>query len=650
MLCELRLRDFALIDALTIEFGPGLNAITGETGSGKSLVVTALELLAGARPRGGVGAWVRAGAERAVLEAAFEPPAANTPAAARVEDWFERYLPELAHERWREEDLVHVARVLDGGGRSRARVLGSTVTLAALAELVALLLEVNGQFEQRAVLDGARQTAWFDEIASSDEVAAALARYADDRRTWIAARRERERVDDLARERDGRATFLRLALEELDGLEPRPGEGSELRRERELLRQSERVVSELGQTAAELSEDDGAIVARLGGIADRLARWSNAAEPLHACAEELSAGLLHLENAASGLVSFLSDVESDPRRLDHVETRLERLERAARRHGLVEPEDVDGLAAHAAALRGEADELEDLDATGERVRAEEARALERVGAAAVALTRARRAATPAFVAAVRPLLDRLGLAAAELVPGGLDGIDGRAGVSGELSASERAPEHADPSASGRFGPLGDHLVEFAWRPNPGEPARPLAHIASGGEAARVFLALRCAAAQGGARATADARRALVFDEVDAAVGGRLAPKVAACLAELAGGVQVLTVTHQPAIAARADRHLAVVKRVRDGRSVSRAVRLEGTARLSEVAAMIAGSGRSPAARAEAQRLLDVGDEAGRGETGRRGAPRGRSTRAPNSRPTRPATATTATTGATRRSA
>jgi len=637
MLHELRLRDFALIDRLAIEFGPGLNAITGETGSGKSLVVTALELLAGARPRGGVGAWVRAGAQRAVLEAVFEPPAPDDPTAALVDAWFERHLPEFGGGAWREEDELLVARVLDGGGRSRARVLGSAVRLGALAELVGLLLEVNGQFEQRAVLDGARQTAWFDEIVAGAawrgdgrgagpvdgdaDRAGLLARRADyrgARDAWLATRRACAEVEERALQRDGRATFLRLALEELEALAPRPGEGSELRRERELLRQSERVVSELGTTAAELSEGDAPIVARVAAIADRVARWSNAAEPLHDAAEELSTGLLHLENAASALVSFLSDVEADPGRLDHVETRLEHLERAARRHGFADAGGVDRLAAHTEELRREADELEDLDAALERARTREDAALAVLREASGALTAARRARTEDFVAAVAPLLDQLGL--------------GRAELRAEFVRATSGPDADAPSAQ-RYGPSGEEEVQLSWRPNPGEPARPLAHIASGGEAARVFLALRCAAAAGaGARAGSgsragsgggtvssagtgsSARRSLVFDEVDAAVGGRLAPRVAECLARLASGgdgaarsgAQVVTVTHQPAIAARADRHLAVVKRTRAGRTVARAVLLEGTARLSEVAAMIAGSGRSPAARAEARRLLATG--------------------------------------------
>lgn len=646
MLHELRLRDFALIDRLAIEFGPGLNAITGETGSGKSLVVTALELLAGARPRGGVGAWVRAGADRAVLEAVFEPPPEGGPAAARVDAWFDRHLPEFEGGAWREEDELLVARVLDGGGRSRARVLGSPVRLGALAELVGALLEVNGQFEQRAVLDTARQTRWYDEIAAGavgagpaagagtatgvgnsgraraqeGRLAKALATYRERRSDWLAARRERQDVEDRARERDGRATFLRLALEELDALAPRAGEGSELRRERELLRQSERVVSELGTTAAELSEGEVPIVAQVGAIADRLAAWSSAAEPLHEVAEELSASLVHLENAAAGLVSFLSDVESDPRRLDHVEARLERLERAARRYGLCDPDGVDRLASHAEQLRDEVGGLEDLDASLERCIAAEGAARDRVARAAASLSRARRARAKDFVAAVAPLLDRLGLGRAELEASFV-----RCGTSGDQSNEHRASgagtdvtgDTVGVGGSGgerRFGPLGEEEVELVWRPNPGEPARPLAQIASGGEAARVFLALRSAAAAGASDGSS--RRCLVFDEVDAAVGGRLAPRVAECLSALGqvgpestrGSAQVITVTHQPAIAARADRHLAVVKRTRGGRTVARAVLLEGTDRLSEVAAMIAGSGRSPAARAEARRLLAAGPD------------------------------------------
>ncbi|QDU83493.1 DNA repair protein RecN [Planctomycetes bacterium Pla163] len=658
MLHELRVRDFALIDRLTVGFGPGLNAITGETGSGKSLIVTALELLGGARPRGGVGIWVRAGAERAVLEASFDVPRPTDPTHAAVSAWFERHLPELDGERWSEDGELLVVRVLDGGGRSRARVQGLSVTVAALGELVRELLEVNGQFEQRAVNEPTRQTAWFDEIADrraadtatgrtvrkgsdpgGSSIADALTVYVAAREDWLGRRAERLALEERARERDGRATFLRIALEELEALDPRGGEGSELRRERELLRQSEQVVGDLGATAGALSEGEDPLISQVAVVADRVARWANAADPLHQVAESLSTGLLHLEDAAARLVSFLGGVESDPQRLEQVEVRLAALERAARRHGL----DVDRLALHVEALRTEADELDDLDGARERLRRDESVALARVEDAARELTERRRERAGTLTEMVQPLLDRLGLAQARLdVCFTERGAVGGA-VGGALGGGDDA-EDGEADGARRFGPTGVEDVTLSWSPNPGEPARPLAHIASGGEAARVFLALRCAATGavfGEAPRAAGPRRStgaepdldtaslrthtLVFDEVDAAVGGRLAPKVAECLAALARGGQVLTVTHQPAIAARADRHLAVVKRTRDGRTSAQAVVLEGSARLSEIAAMVGGSGRSATARAEAERLLACGGvrraRAGT-EEARGGAPHG----------------------------
>ncbi|MEZ5978646.1 MAG: AAA family ATPase [Planctomycetota bacterium] len=612
MLLELHVQDFALIDRLAVAFGPGLNAITGDTGSGKSLLVTALELVAGARPRGGAGAWVRSGAERATIEARFALPGEGTGLGADVAEWFEANLPELGHEHgdaWRDEGELLLVRVLESNGRSRARVQGRTVTVAALGELVRRLLDVHGQFEQRGIDDPAQQLAWFDEVAEHTTdlpIAERRAAYVASRRAWLDARADHVRLLDASAARDGRETFLRLAVEELERLDAKPGEARELESERHLLRQSTRVVSELGGAAGALSEGDDPLVSSVASLADRVASWSSASPKLAHVAEELGAALVHLEEAAQSLVSFLGGVEADPARLEWIETRLHDLERLARRHDATP----DGLAARAAEVRAELDGLEDLEARRDDAERRESEALARLVRDARALDEARRAAAPAFAAALRPHLDALGLESAELwAEFEVDSEDGD-----------------DPQR--HFGPSGASPIVVAWRPNPGEPAQPLARIASGGEAARVFLALRCVAAGpvdpprwGGGGGTGGDRpsragtprgdgavRTLLFDEVDAAVGGRLAPRVGDALAALGTVSQVVTVTHQPAIAARAHRHVAVRKRTSGGRTASEARALEGTERIAEVAAMIGGPSASAAARAEAGRMLGLDRE------------------------------------------
>jgi len=583
MLLELRVRDFAIVDRVDIDFGPGLCAITGETGAGKSLVVAALDLVRGGKPRGGSAVWVRSGAERAVVAARFALPPLGSRRADAIAAWFGRHTEASAPPRSLDGngELV-IERVLEAKGRSRARVGEHVVGAAALSEIADLFIEVNGQFEQRGLEDGSCALRWFDEVVAQPELEHAKTTYAAARAGWRDASAEAQRRRARMIDRDGRAAFLELALAELDRLAPQAGEALALREEREVLRHAQRIAADLGPATDLLSEGDEPIVAAVSALAERVGAWARLLPRLAPVATALENALVQLEDGAAELVAFTRNVEADPARLECVELRLAELERVARRHG----SDVEQLAGLQERLRLEHDELLDLDADVQRANDAEAAARALLEAAAATLDGRRRAAAPAFEGRVGPYLARLGLADAR------------------LSAWFEEPE----GASAAFGPDGRSAIELVWQPCAGEPPRPLVAIASGGEASRVFLAVRCAAARrtgGELRPHVDAgdARTLLFDEVDAAVGGRLAARIAECLDELGAGGQVVAVTHQAAVAARAERHVAVCKTIVGGRAVSRAMALVGDERVEELAAMIAGADATDHARREARRML-----------------------------------------------
>ena len=577
MLVELVVRDLALIEEAALTVGPGLNALTGETGAGKSLFVGALELLLGHRPRGDAAGWVRRGAERARVEGRFSLPDGRV--ARRVRDWIGANLPELADDGDAGPGLeLVVGRTVFPDGRTRAHVDHRPVTLKSLKALVPQLLEIHGQNEHQLLLEPVEQIRLVDAFGGLEPRARA---YADARARW---RELGERLETLERdraERRERLEFLRFQAGELDGVDPRPGERAELAGERELLRSAAELGAELGALSREMSEADDALLDRLRA-ADRLVeRWRATIERLAPVHEELAAALVHLEEAAAGLASFVDGVEVDPRRLEEVEERLADLERLERKHGVP----ADELPERRAALAAEVATLEHDEEGASSLAEDHARAREELAKAAGELSRARRRLGTKLSRAVEAVLVELGLANAKV----------------SLAVEPRGESAAEPSAAcddeHRFGPHGSDDVELLLAANPGEPPRPLRHVASGGETARIMLALRTVLAG------CDAGRTLVFDEIDSGVGGRLGPAVGQHLRALAEHHQVLCVTHLPAIAALAHEHLSVEKETRGKRTRTRVVRLEGDARVREVAAMIAGGAGEETARAEAKRLL-----------------------------------------------
>lgn len=577
MLVEITITDLALFERAGLEFGAGLNAVTGETGAGKSLVIDALELLLGARAKASV---VRKGAERARVEGRFLLPLEGY--GEVVASWLGEHLPEALEEREDEAELeLILTRAIGRDGRSRAHVNHRPVTQRLLRELAGRLVEIHGQNDHQRLFEPSEQLRLVDAFGGLGD---ALGGFRERRARWIDASDRLDAVESAESERLQRLDMLRFQVAELAEADPSAAEVDSLRSERAILRHAADLGAELGAVADELSEGEGAALDVVRRAEQAVAQWAGRVGDLEGAAEELREASLRLEEGARALVGFLSEADVDPARLEEVEARLGVLERLERKYGKSASE----LEALRDELEAELSDLEGGDADRDELRAEVDAAREAMAESARRLTAARKKLAKPLQKAVEAGLADLGLE--------------RARFELTLTPHAKGPDAAADGAGRdvdrrRFGPNGAEGVELLLAANPGEGAQPLRAVASGGEAARILLALR------GALAVRRSTPTLVFDEVDAGVGGRLGPKVASSLEALGEHHQVLCVTHLPAIAARATRHLKVEKSVRAGRTTTRITFLTGQERVGEIADMIAGGADQPTAIAEAERLL-----------------------------------------------
>ena len=540
MLRSLRIENFVLIREADLAFGPGLNAVTGETGAGKTILAQALGLLLGAR---GDAGYVGPGAEEAYVEAELDLP----------EGLLEQEgLEALAELRPESEDTLVAARRVFVDGRTRAYAWGRGLPREELARAVERLLAMSGQFEQRRLARPAFQLDVLDAYVGEEQ----LRRRDELGRAWRALVAARRRHADAARASAGHAERLeelRELVARTEGLEPDAEE--RLRTERERLRHLSEIAS-AATTAAEavapeLSDSPGAaeLAARAAAAVAPVARL---APELAAIAEELRESELRLREAASSVRLFLASLDDEPGRLDAVEDELERIAEAKRRFLAATYEE---LLARAEAARSELAGLDggaDPVASAERALAE---AEARVEELAAELSRVRAEAAPAFAAEVRAELAGLAMGEGEF----------------RVELSPREP-----------GPAGRDEIAFLVRPNPGLPFAPVAETASGGELSRIALALRAVAHAGAGEPT------IVFDEIDAGIGGRTAHAVADALRRLAGRAQVVTITHLPQIASAAEAHFRVEK-VPGDPTHTRIERLAGDERREELERMLGGA-------------------------------------------------------------
>lgn len=518
MLRLLELRDFAIIDELALELAPGLNVLTGETGAGKSIVVDALGLLAGARPD---PSFVRAGADSALVQAEFGV-----------------------------EGLESAGRRLSTTGRHSARVNGELVTVTELSSRVGTVVAVFSQHGALELHGSAAQRAQLDRLLP-DEARTALAEHREAflRRRQVAGRLAA--VREAMRERARRQDVLAYQLQEIASVDPALGEDAALAAELETLRHVERILQGAGAAQEALAGSEPS-AAELTALALRELRSAARHSPtLAQLAGDLEVALTGLGAVAGEVEAFLAEFDADPGRLDAVQGRLARLDDLKRRFG----GDLAAVAKFRSQAERELEELESLDHDEESLVVEEAQLAARLGRLAEDLTAARLTAARRLATEVSPLLGRLGMPRAtfEVQVAPLD----------------------EPNASGA------DEVTFTFGANPGEPPGPIAQIASGGELSRLMLALHVV--------TGATQPTLVFDEVDAGVGGRAAKEVGSLLAELSGGRQVLVVTHLAQVAAFADAHFVVSKAEVSGRTLTSVRRVDGDERAEELARMLSGT-------------------------------------------------------------
>ncbi|HEX9646107.1 MAG TPA: DNA repair protein RecN [Alphaproteobacteria bacterium] len=553
MLVRLSIRNVVLIERLDIDFGPGLCVLTGETGAGKSILLDALGLALGRRAEAGL---VGAAPERASAAASFEIDAGHP-----ARRW-------LAEHGLDDEGALVLRRALGADGRSRAFINDQPVTVAALAELGALLVEVYGQHDRLGLMDPATHRRALDSFGGLE---GARVHTAAAHRARVAAEQALAVAEADAAAARARREEIEAVVADLRALAPVAGEEQRLAEERAALMARGRIGELLGQ-AAELVAGSGRAADEALRGAQRLVAQAaaQAAGRLEALAAAFERAVVETAEALALLDAAGAGLDAEPGRLDAVEERLFALRAAARRHGVA----VDALPELARTL---ADRLEAL-AEGDAARRDLAEAAVAARAvydeAAAALSRGRAKAAKRLDRAMGAELAGLKLAAA--------------GFATRL----------EPLAEARRGATGAERISFEVATNPGLAPGALSDIASGGELSRFMLAL-CVV-------LADSRSggALIFDEIDAGIGGAVADAVGRRLGRLAGSRQVLVVTHQPQVAALADRHLRVVKSVEAGRTLTRIEALDSEARREEIARMLAGAEITDQARAAADSLLD----------------------------------------------
>jgi DNA repair protein RecN (Recombination protein N) len=546
LLRRLHIAEYALIDAVEVELGPGLNVLTGETGAGKSILVDSLSLLLGGRASGEA---IRQGAERAVVEGLFD----------------------VDGEEWVVRREIHRDRT------NRCYLNGDMATARMIQERTERWVELHGQHEDQLLVRPAAQRALLDAFASSFDQAARVAELAD---ALVALDREAEELERADAARASRSDYLRAQVVEIEVAGLRPGEEQELEAEARLLSHAEERMKLAGEAHEVLDGDERSLTSVLAALQRKLDRLVELDPATAGFAERLASARYEIVDMARELAGYVDSVDHDPARLAAAEERRELLFRLKRKHGAGTVEE---LVERRAAMALELAELDRSSARRAEVGAEREALRAELAEAAAELSEARETGADRLEKAVRERLSALGMGEGRLIvslarrpdPGGVE-------WAGERYAWSRA---------------GLEEVSFRIAPNLGEAARPLAQIASGGELSRVLLAIKSALAE------VDRVPTLVFDEIDAGIGGVVAHHVARQLRSVARHHQVVVVTHLAQIAAAADRHLLVEKSPMEGRTVTTVRPVAGDERVREVSRLLGGDPEREVSRHHAEELL-----------------------------------------------
>jgi DNA repair protein RecN (Recombination protein N) len=563
MLRELTIRNLAVLEEAKVAFAGGLNVLSGETGAGKSIVIDALLLVRGARVQADL---IRTGAETALVEAVFEVPSSGPVAAI---------LDEAGHTP--ADGQLVIKRELSRSGRHRVFVNDSAATAGLLERLGDVLVEIHGQHEHQRLMEPARQLDLLDRFADGEE---ARLRLGELWRRWDTARSELARIRDEAREGARKEELYRWELSEIDAVQLRDGEEDELRGERRRLQNAERIYAGLQQVMDLLQEDAQAAGARLGGAASLLRELSRFDPDVAAPIEALDGAQAYVEDAVARARVLRDRAVMDPDRLRLVDERLDAISGIKRKYG----ETAAAVSAYREEIARALDRIERHDAVVGEMQAEVARASEAAGRQGRELSERRAEAAPRLERLIQRELRTLGMDHARF----------RVALRRETAGAEDLASGTD---GWRLGARGAESAEFLLSANPGEELKPLAKVVSGGELSRTMLAIKTILA-----ATEEVP-SMVFDEVDAGIGGRVADAVGHKLRQTAAGRQVLCVTHLAPIAAYAEHHLLVDKRVAKGATKTTVTALDAVGRVEEIARMLGGERITDASRRHARELL-----------------------------------------------
>jgi DNA repair protein RecN (Recombination protein N) len=549
MLAHLTVRDFVLIDELDLAFSDGFNVLTGETGAGKSLIATAVDLLLGKRASGEL---VRTGAKEAAIEGLFD--ISDEP---EVQD-------RLCEAGLPADDNLLVRRVIPSNGRHRCYVNGHLASLSLLSKMSDGLAKLMSQHEQLTLLNPAAQLDMIDGFGQLESQTNKMAKFHSQ---VVEAQGELETLQNRERDREVRLDYLSFQLDEIEQLAPREGELDQLDQDVEKMRHGRRLTEIVTTAANNLYESDGSVFELIGRHSGELEEAARYDETLKTAWEQLEEAGALVEEVSRTLQTYGGEIHTDPSQLSELEERREEIRHLLRKHGT----DLDGIITLRDDLKREINTLSRYEEARNKAEEilEERRRIARVQAEK--LTKARKRVATKLAVAVMKQLDDLHF--------------------GKTSFEARLQKSTE------IGPLGSDRVEFLIALNQGEGAHPLRMVASGGELSRLMLAIKRALAGVGPVGT------YVFDEVDSGIGGAVAASVGRKLQEVAKHHQVICITHLPQIAGMADEHLFVSKKEIGGRTATHIVKLEKQERVEELARMISGEKVSPKTMAAARELI-----------------------------------------------
>jgi DNA repair protein RecN (Recombination protein N) len=562
MLLCLRVKNFAIIDELEVELGPGFNVVTGETGAGKSILVNALQLVLGAKPRADV---VRTGADNAEVEVLFD--VADDPEVKKRME-----VVGIAPD-----DQLVIRRAIYKTGRTRAYANGQLASATQIDELAAGLADISSQHEHHTLVDPRSHLifldAFADVLALRDEVTSTY-------ETIVRIRGELQRLRQRGQDRVAREDLLRFQIGEIDALDPRAGELPKLLEERDRQRHAEQLRSLTGNAEHELYARDSAICEELARVADSVHQAAALDKSLSPVAEQLASARLAIEDAAQELGSYARRVSADPEKLAQIEQRIDTIQRLQRKYG----GSIESMLEHRDRARAELDQLVNSEEKIDDLEKQLGTAMAQAETSAKKLSSQRRKAAEKLARAISQELGSLGMGDARVIVE----VEPAPVKEGEISV-----------AGARLSPNGIDRVEFLIAPNRGEHPQPLHKIASGGELSRAMLAVKRVLTGLGPAGL------YVFDEVDAGVGGAVAEVIGRKLREVSRRHQVICITHLPQIAAFADTHFQVRKRVDKGRTISEIALLKQEQKEEEIARMLGGVKITQKTRAAAAEMLDA---------------------------------------------